>query len=85
MRRKKMEKENKRKKKKNKGRGGEGKNNGKEKRKIEKEIKKKRGKGIIGISLSYPCDTVSRSCFAKSFSKTDSASQVNPLHQHSHS
>jgi hypothetical protein len=28
---------------------------------------------------------VSRSCFAKSFSKTDSASQVNPLHQHSHS
>jgi hypothetical protein len=50
-----------------------GKNNRKkEKRKIEKEIeKKKRGKGIIGISPSYPCDTARRSCFVKRFSKTN--------------
>jgi hypothetical protein len=80
-----MEKENRREKKKGKKEGeGKGKNNRKEKRKIEKEIKK-RGKGIIGISPSYPCDTVSKSCFAKRFSKTDSAPPVNLLHQYSHS
>jgi hypothetical protein len=53
-------------------------------KKKEKE-KKKWGKGIIGISPSYPCDTARRSCFTKRFSKTDSASPANPLQQHKHS
>jgi hypothetical protein len=39
----------------------------------------------MGISPSYRCDTTRRSCFAKRFFKTDSASPANSLHQHSHS
>jgi predicted Ser/Thr protein kinase len=73
-----------RKKNEKKRREGERKNNRKEKGKIEKEIEKTR-EGITGISPSYSCDTVWRSCFAKCFSKTDLASPGNLLHQHSHS
>jgi hypothetical protein len=39
----------------------------------------------MDISLVYPLYTATRICFAKRFSKTDSAPPQNPLHQHSHS
>jgi hypothetical protein len=61
---------------------------GKEKRIREKRKiigKKKKEKGSIHISPSYPRYTATRSCFAKRFPKTASAPSRNPLHQHSHS
>jgi hypothetical protein len=48
----------------------------------EKRRKKKEGRDI---SLSYSRYTTGRSCFAKRFFKTVSASPENLLHQHSHS
>jgi hypothetical protein len=60
---------------------------GKENKKIggKEEIKKRKGKGTIDISPSYPHYTTRRSCFVKRFPKTDSAPPQNPLQQHSHS
>jgi hypothetical protein len=75
----------------NQGRGREKKKNEKVKRKGKERkgkryrSKKRKGKikrnGVIEISSSYLCDTVRRSCFAKRFSETDSASLANSLHQ----
>jgi hypothetical protein len=48
----------------------------KEKRKVRgNNIRKykRKGKGVMDISLSYPLYKARRSCFAKRFRKTDSA------------
>jgi hypothetical protein len=54
------------------------------KEKIEIRNKKEKGGGHIDFSSSHPHYTARRSCFAKRFSKTDSAPPQNPLHQHRH-
>jgi hypothetical protein len=47
------------------------------------ENRKRKGKGIMCISPSYPPYTARRSCLANFFLKTVSTSSQNLLHQHS--
>jgi hypothetical protein len=54
------------------------------KREKERKKKIKKGRVLWTFHSSHPPSTVRRSCFAKRFCETVSASPENPLHQHSH-